>query len=300
MDLADLFPEPPQKAPGFVEAPTRALDDFLPEEPIPGPPVPNGACLMPDILVRSLNQVPTAGWNYHPRSDRHSILKCAGLLLDLIRASNRLRQDLGEKTVVFGINSKVAGKALDLVVGVPGTWTGSQSPRTLGDILSQYNVCLTPEERLAAGSALDLREGSIVDPLIAVEAKAVMTDHGGALPRVSDELERFRLRVQDKAITAALVMVNAATHFTSPGRNGYNGVVRNVVSQHKQPSDALKVCSVLQGLPLRQNVGEVGFDAIGVVALNCQNDGTPITLVDLIGAEQEYGTLVRRLASRYS
>ena len=301
-DFMDVFFSGPEPEPLGPPPETEDLDflSFLKEElPLPGPPPPNDKALMPEILIRSLNGVKTAGWHYNPRSDRHSIIKCLGTLLDLVRSSPLLESQLLERKVVFGINSKVGNKYLDLVIGLPEVWAGSQLPRSFGEWSNQVDLQWDPSELSCLDKIGDLQEGTIGLPLLAIEAKAVMTDHAGALPRVSDELERFRFRVQDQAINAALVMVNTAEDFISPGRNGYDPTRFPLnVSTHKQPSDAEKVLGMLSKLPLREDKS-AGFDSIGVVCLDCPNNGQPSTLCDLAPQELSYPYLVERLSGRY-
>lgn len=250
---------------------------------------------MPEVLVRSLNAVTTAGWTYNPRSDRHSVIKCVGMLFDLVRASPRLAGQLHRREMVFGINSRVGDKDLDLVIGTPGVWTASKRPRTLSDIVRQNDIELNPGELGA------LCEGVIQKPLLAVEAKAIMTDHAGAMPRVSDELERFRSRIQDEALTIGLILVNAARRFVSPGRNGFDPHRQHKkVNNHRQPRTNKRVISMVSGLPRRNGVGGPGFDGLGMVFIHCQNDGTPVTLQQGLGPEDlSYSSMLRQVVRRY-
>ena len=80
--------------------------------------------------------------------------------------------------------------------------------------------------------------------LLALEAKACMTEHGKARPRLYDELSSSHLTVHganDAAIAAAFVMVNAATSFISPDRNKWDLSRHDpVVNEHRQPDVTLR------------------------------------------------------------
>lgn len=254
------------------------------------PPV--GQMLMPNILARSLNTHLTAGWTYNPRSDRHSVIKCVGTLLDLVRHSSTLRKHIQTGEVVFGINSPVSGKYLDLVLGVPDHSPGvSPKNRSLQDHLQSARVVLDSDEMAALGELGDLPGGLVRTPHLALECKAVMTDHAGAMPRLTDELERFRGRVQgSSSLAVALVMVNVARQFVSPGRNDFSPGSHNVPSAHKQPEDTLKVIRAVECLP---------FDATGMIFVDCQNNGNPLGVREYGPENVSYTSMVLRVASLY-
>lgn len=244
--------------------------------------------LMPQVLVRSLSAVPTAGWPYNPRSDRHSVVKCWGFLLDLVRACPLVGERLVSGEYVFGINSVVDGKALDLVVGRPGVWGGGRRPRAFGGYVESHGIALSGSDRAALQPYAGMLEGVVASPILAVEAKAVMTDHGGALPRLTDELSRFGAR--DVGIRVGLLMVNVSGRFVSPGRQGgVNGVVE---TRHRQPHAALSVVDAVSRVS--------GYTGMGMVFVDCPNDG-PVRAVDVPGCPGvEYGGMVRRVAAEVS
>ena len=255
---------------------------------------------MPHLLVRSLNAAPTAGWAYNPRSDRHSVIKCLGMLWDLIRASPTIGEALQQGHLTFGINTPVAGKALDLAIGTPATWQGTRAPRTMAEIVTEGQMALTAQEPDFLSEWGDLTEGRIERVRIAVEAKAVMTDHAGAMPRVSDELERFRMRVQDEAITVGLILVNLAEEFISPGRNWFDPDLNpKYVSLHHQPEAAQRVIQMADSLPRRERDGSDGFDGLGMLFVDCRNDGTPLRTRQFGPEHLAYETAIREVVRRY-
>lgn len=265
---------------GSLQGPPRTPAQLQPAETDDEPPEVEPEALptlafrderaqMPDLLAMALGETP-----YHPRSDRHSVIKCVGLLLDLLRSTPSLARRIEAGELAFGVNSPHAGKALDLVLGSPAPWTAIQLQRTLGDILRA--VSLSP---FLARPFEHLREGLVMTPLLAVEAKAVMTDHAGALPRLTDELERFRHRFPPDVQTVGLVLVNVSPTFLSPLRGGK-------VTHHRQPHDAQRVMDALADLPLH----------IGMLFLDCPNDGRPPSPRAFGPPEAGYPTLVQHLA----
>jgi len=306
----------------------------LPRKPAPAvAPSAFGPSAMPEILARSLSQTLTAGWQYNPRSDRHSVIKCWGTLLDLVRASPALKQALKHRRLVFGINSKVEGKALDLVIGHPALWEATALPRTFANFAEQYALSLTAQDvddvqslngcqegRVGGEPLLALEAKAIMTdhggalptlsdqlerfrnrtqaPLLAIEAKAVMTDHAGALPRLSDELERFRSRLGPQTLSVALVMVNVADMFISPGRNEFDPHRALMeTSRHRQPHDAARVLQMLETLPLKPARTD-GFDAIGTVLVDCSNDPSKGVTLRPTEGPLSYPAMIANLASQ--
>ena len=101
-----------------------------------------------------------------------------------------------------------------------------------------------------------------------------MTDHTGAIPRLTDELEHFRHRFPEGTRRVALVLVNVADTFVSPGRNPDAEADALVINSHRMPEDADKVYGMLRGLQTAQG----GFDHVLTVSVRCPNDRTPIEL----------------------
>jgi hypothetical protein len=258
------------------------LSSYLPVK-LPEPLISDDS--MPGILARSLSVA--SGWSYNPRSDRHSVIKCLGFLLDLAKACPRLRKELIDRDVVFGINTPVLGKNLDLAIGPPGYWSRARAPRPIEEIADQCQMGLPVEHGLQG-----VVEGVVKTPYLAVEAKAVMTDHRKALATLSDQLERFRHRVQGTAVTVGLVLVNSSDTFRSPGLNRY----KEHTSYHRQPWDEEAVWDAVLQLPQRSVETPAGFDSMIVLSLNCPNDGTPVTIV----RSNRYLDEIQRLATLYT
>lgn len=273
----------------------------------------------PRILVASLS---TAGvtdrlgnhWQYHPRSDRHSKIACWGILFDLLGQCRLLRDHIGGGKLVFGINHEMTDfkmhrrKNLDLVLCRPAG-TSLKRTRTFRDLASEYGITLDADQHAALDAIPGLVEGPVGAVEMALEAKACMTEHVKALPRLYDELNSSHLTIHgatDQAIAVGFVMVNLAQTFVSPDRHRFRiGPDQPVkVSPHKQPVATERTIEKIRQLPRRTRTGEEGFDAIGIVTVECQNDGTPVRLVSEAPAVPprdpfHYDAMIRRTAQTY-
>jgi hypothetical protein len=270
----------------------------------------------PSILVRTLSTPRVTdkhgnAWNYHSRSDHHSKVGCWGIVFDLLRASPLFRRHATQGRVGFGINHEIRDfqhdrkKDLDLVVCVPAG--GSSSGRSLADLGDNYGVALSRAERLELKSLPLLRELPVGNVLIALEAKACMTAHQRALPRLYDELNSSHQTVHgayDSAIAAGLVVINAAERFLSPDLNKRNRESDPVWSSHTQPKAVEITVDKIKQLPRRSKTGISGYDAIGIVAIDCVNDGSKVRLQVEAPAPQpndiyHYTTMIDRMRSLY-
>jgi hypothetical protein len=154
-----------------------------------------------DILVRTLSRPTPMGpskspWQYHSRSDRHSKIACWGVLFDLLQTSALLRAHVADGKVVFGVNHVMRDfvnnkkKALDLVLCRPGEAEGSpkRRPATLEALAERWGISLTGDQLAKMSSLPLISEGPVGAVLVALEAKATMTEHSKAGPRLYDEL----------------------------------------------------------------------------------------------------------------
>src|SRR5262249_38124790 len=203
-----------------------------------------------DILVRSLS-VPAVKdkrgnvWQYHSRSDHHSKIACWAILFDLLRTSRLLAAHAENRRVVFGVNHEMRDfrmnrkKDLDLVLCTPRSAAGPRRPYTRRSLGEKYGVVLSEEEQRILDGLPELIEGPVGAVHLALEAKACMTAHTRAQPRLYDELNSSHLTIHgstDLAIAAGFVMVNMATTFVSPDLNKHD-LHRSAahVSAHEQP-----------------------------------------------------------------
>jgi hypothetical protein len=273
----------------------------------------------PEIIVRSLS-APTvedkAGnlWQYHSRSDHHSKVACWSIMFDLLRSCPLLTKHATDSKVAFGINHTMVDfrvdrkKNLDLVLCTPARGRTAES-RDFVELAKHYKIQLAPNERSDLDRLPRLLEAPVGAALMALEAKACMTAHQRALPRLYDELNSSHLTTHgatDEAIAGGFVMVNMATEYLSPDMNK-SSFTRSPpqYSRHNQPRDSELVLGKVRQIPRRSRTGETGFDALGAMIIDCRNDGTPIALVLGPPAPQpgdilHYSALIDRLCHIYS
>ncbi|MHB8883963.1 MAG: hypothetical protein ACYC5H_02550 [Methylovirgula sp.] len=274
----------------------------------------------PEILVRTLSKTTREDsygnrWQYHSRSDHHSKVACWGIIFDLLIACPLLRRHVAEGKVHFGINHEMRDfvhdrkKNLDLVLCTASSIVPSKSaPLTLRSMTEQYGIDLTTAEKVELDKLPALSRGPVGSVLLALEAKACMTAHQRALPRLYDELNSSHLTVHgatDQAIAAGFVMVNISNRYLSPDLNKDNCVARPKWSEHKQPRDAQLAVDKVRQLPKRSKTGDTGYDALAILIVDCQNNGLPVSLVSKLPAPQPgdiyyYESMIDRLAHIYA
>lgn len=268
--------------------------------------------LGPDILARTIS-APTArgkstkAWQYHSRSDSHSKVACWTVLLDLLLECDVLRSAAAQGRIGFAINHVMVGpinKTLDLVLTRVPPARHVAARRSFTDLAQQYGIVLEESERSALASLPQLeqeREDDVSEVVLALEAKACMTEHVKSLPRLHAEILAtgyLAKRAVPRCILASYSLVNAAPFFVTPSGMGK-------INQHNQPSDAAQVVRMLStAVPRIGDSSGFGFDAIGLTVLECRNDGSPVILLDKApapsGSEHvNYGRMVRSLCSEY-
>lgn len=264
----------------------------------------------PEILARSLSVATPTGasdalWQYHSRSDRHSKIACWGILFDLLRNCAVLREHVAGRKIGFGINHEMRDfkenrkKNLDLVLCVPNGGPAPKKPATFAELTERYGIMLSPEEKSALAELPVLQQTPVGTVQVALQSKACMTAHTSAGRRLFDELDSWQNLVremQPQTLRAGVVLVNSAATFRSP--------LRSRVTRHTQPRAALQAVAAMSRMPRCAQPGDDGFDALGVIVLECANDGvspvrhiaTPAT-ADADHAV-EYDRMIRELAAR--
>ncbi len=271
-----------------------------------------------EILARSLSK-PTVTdsygnpWQYHSRSDTHSKIACWALLFDLLQTCPLLIDQIRAGKVGFGINHEMRDfktgrkKNLDLVLCTPGT--GACDGADFASLTDPYHVRLTAAERSILAGLPPLRRTPVGSVHVALEAKACMTEHIKALPRLYDELNSSHVAIHgsaDFAIAAGFAVVNVATTFVSPGRNKHYVADGDfAVTSHRQPDVTIRTIEKLKEIPRRTQPGTDGFDALGIVVLEMKNDGSPVRILSdspapIAGDIWHYDQLIRRIASLYA
>ncbi|MDK3255262.1 hypothetical protein [Blastococcus capsensis] len=272
----------------------------------------------PDILVRTLSQ-PTIPdkfgnfWQYHSRSDRHSKVACWTILFDLLQHSRALARHIEACKVVLGVNQQMRdlgtnrAKNLDLVISRPAEGQLARIPASMSDLALRWGVRLTPQQRATLTRLPDLREGLAGDVLVALEAKACMTAHVRALPRLFDELTSSHSTVHagaPQALAVGYALVNASESFVSADMNKYDLSERHpTVNQHPAHAAGRVVTKVLE-LDGRTGPAVNGFDALGVTVISMRNDGSPVSVVSGPPAPDpedahSYKQMVGRVAQSY-
>jgi hypothetical protein len=230
---------------------------------------------------------------------------------DLLASSNLMRQHARAGKIVFGVNHEFSDfqtrrrKVLDLVIAR----SPQDTPTRKRDLLSlgaEYSIVLSSSQRAQVENLPAFSEGPVGAVLVALEAKAAMTEHSKARPRLYDELTSSHETVHgasSNALAVGLVLVNIADHFVSPDRNREKKRTK-VVTAHSQPQATLSVIEKLRELPRRSSDQQRGFDGLGVVLVRCANDGSPITIETAPPAPSsgdvfEYGQMITRVAHEY-
>jgi hypothetical protein len=196
-------------------------------------------------------------------------------------------------------------KNLDLVLCTPN---GSASRETLASIAAGYDIKLDTNEEALLRSLPALHRAPVGSVLVALEAKACMTAHQRALPRLYDELNSSHLTVHgssEQAIAVGFAMVNVAKRYLSPDLNKKNRAHDPEWSIHNQPRAAQLAIDKVKQLPRRSSVGGTGYDALSIVVVDMVNDGSPVSLVTTPPAPQpgdiyHYDTMMARLSAAYA
>lgn len=272
----------------------------------------------PALLVRTLSKSDRRDrfgneWQYHSRSDHHSKVACWGIVFDLLRTSGLLRRHIESGLVHFGINHEMRDfvhdrkKDLDLVLCTASA-RSAKNDKTLVGMVEDYGIELSEQEKAELAKLPALSRAPVGSVLMALEAKACMTAHQRALPRLYDELNSSHLTVHgatDQAIAAGFAMVNIAPRYLSPDLNKKNRQSDPKWSEHRQPRDAELAIDKVRQLPKRSKTGDTGYDALAIVVIDCANDGSPVGLVTSPPAPQpgdiyHYASMIDRLAHIYA
>lgn len=266
----------------------------------------------PTILARSMS-IPTRrgkedahAWQYHSQSDSHSKVACWTLLFDLLLECDVVRSAAEQGRLGFRINHMMIGpinKTLDLVLTVVPTTQEQVQRRTFAELVDALGVVLDSEDCAALAGLptfFEDRRDDVSEVAVAVEAKACMTAHVSALPRLHAEILAtgyLAKRATPRCITVLHSLVNAAPIFHT---------VKGKVNKHKQPEDALRVVQMLKlAVPTSSDTREYGYDCVGTTVVDCRNDGSPVLVIDgdpapsAIDDRTHYSRMVRSLCSEF-
>jgi len=219
---------------------------------------------------------------YHPRSNLHSNTLSELVLDDLLATCQRLREHAAAGKLVYSLNFKImiGGNEwnIDLVLGPPPAGLAQEVP------------------------ARGIQQARPATIRIAVEAKAIMTEHGKARRNRQRDLDSFHQyvhRYDTDTVAATLTVVNIAARFKSPLRPDMS-VHRNV-KQLVQDTLAL-----LRLLPGRSAPGDpAGLEANGAFVVDYENveprDSRLLTAAPApqVGDPLHYDTFRQRICDRY-
>lgn len=218
--------------------------------------------------------------------------------------------------VGFGINHQMRDfrqnrkKDLDLVVCLPDT--GANPSMTFARMVEKYGIRLTTEEADRLAALPEFHMAAVGTVRMALEAKACMTAHGKARPRLYDELTSSHLTIHGDtsgALAVGFVMINTAARFVSPGHAQNARSLKEAepfYNTEPQPQATISVVEKVKELPRSSREGEQGFDALGVVLIECKNDGTEVKVLDRLSNGYQvddifrYETMIKRVAHIYA
>jgi len=246
-------------------------------------------------------------FQYNSRSDHHSKVACWTLLFDAVRECDVIEKHARSGLLGFGINYEMVGpinKTLDMVLTrVPSTREAVHRT-TFVDLAKRWNIPLEEKELAWLSGFGNFVHDDAADDLevvLALEAKACMTAHVKALPRLHAEILAtgfLAKRSTPRCIVVSYTLINSAETFLPSGEGE--------PKRHKQPQDAQRVLDMLaNAIPLsRDHNNLVGYDVVGASILRAPNDGTPVHIdTKLAWPERSdhirYERMIRSLCSEY-
>ena len=246
-------------------------------------------------------------------------------MFDMMLNCPLLRDHVAQGKVGFGINHEMRDfvnnkkKRLDLVICQPHASSKPQPKRsrilkrpiaTFADVAMHQKLPLTPAESADLARLPELRIVPVGTVLVAIEAKAAMTEFSKAESRLFSELDSSITVINghaQHAIAGALVMVNVADEFVSPIKNLQDFDTPPVfMSRHKnQPHPAIGVIETVRQVRRRTVDTDRGFDVLGILVVDLRNNGSPGVLVKSTPAPEpsdalSYDQMVTRAAALYS
>ncbi len=124
---------------------------------------------------------------------------------------------------------------------------------TFRSLIQKYGIPLTSAEEAAVAALPDIPVAPVGAVLVALEAKAAMTAHIKALPRLYDELNSAHQAIHGaskQALAIAYVQINASKSFASPTNNLYDLTQFPLrLSDHPQPRSVERVLKKVKELP---------------------------------------------------
>lgn len=219
---------------------------------------------------------------YHPRSDKHSNALAIAIVEDILAACPQLAARAAAGTIVYDLNFDLifatATWNVDLVFGAPPPGSPTPPPGT--------------PIRRAAPSTVE----------IAVELKAIMTEHHKAVKNRKRDMEAHHAHVHNyatNAVAGGVFLINAAAKFRSP--------LRNDISLHRDPHALVEHClNELRAVTTRAGQAGSGIEAKAAIVVTANNidlqaadfvTGPPAPKV---GDPLHYDAFIQRICAEHS
>ncbi|MBN1343232.1 MAG: hypothetical protein JXQ73_11165 [Phycisphaerae bacterium] len=219
---------------------------------------------------------------YHPRSDRHSNALAEVITTDLLNHCPKMRDKAGSGGLVYDLNFTLrAGTAdwnVDLVLGEP----------QLGEPGARDEAVIRKESP------------SLVQ--VAIELKAVMTEHRKAVKNRKRDLEAHHEHVHNynsSTIAGGVLIVNASSIFKSP--------LRTEPTVHKSPMKLVEHCvSELRSVAVRGGRTGYGLEARCAIVVEVDNvahgaaEFINRSPAPTVGDPLHYDTFIRTICDHYT
>ncbi len=216
---------------------------------------------------------------YHPRSDKHSNSLARAIAEDLTAYCPAIQDLAIAGSLVYDINFTLrAGTAdwnVDLVLGRPAT--------------------------VEPPSGTAIRQSTPSSIQIAIELKAVMTEHRKAVKNRKRDLEAHHEHVHNydnEAIAGGVLIINAAPVFKSP--------LRTTSTQHRDPDRLVEHCvGSLRSVSSRGGKTGYGLEAACALVVDLGNESRGhATFVDSLPAPQvgdplHYDSFIQSICEQY-
>jgi len=196
----------------------------------------------PESFLRHLQEE-----GYHPRSDKHSNALARAIVDDLLDNCPIIAERASKGELVYQLNFVLRADRsdwnVDLVLGPP-----------------ELGEAVAPEDGRIRRSAPSTVQ-------IAVELKAVMTEHRKAVKNRKRDLEAHHEHVHNyfgSTIAGGVLIVNGSPTFRSP--------LRGEITHHRNVEALVDHCvSELRSIPTRPGADGIGLEAKSVIVVVADN-----------------------------
>ena len=219
---------------------------------------------------------------YHPRSNKHSNALGRVIVEDLLANCPLIATRGRTGQIVYKLNFDIlAGTSewnIDLVLGKP------------------------PSPAVPPATSPFIVEAAPATIEIAIELKAVMTEHRKAVKNRRRDLEAHYEHVHAhnwRAIAGGVLIINRSDRFQSP--------LRSAITEHRKPDDLLLHCvNELRSIRARTQINDVGVDARTALVVSMDNVNLRGTKLDdsppapQVGDPLHYASFIQRICDLYA